>query len=83
MINKGQIFSINFMSVSHVIIFPISCSSSDTVVKFKELFYNEYPEYKDHNVCLTINGKSDKRFQIIEENWITQGNAIRVDVYDG
>ena len=32
--DKGQIFSINFMSVSHDKIFPISCSSNDTIVKF-------------------------------------------------
>ena len=83
MVDKGQIFSINFMSVSHDKIFPISCSSSDTIVKFEELFYNEYPEYKDHNTYLTVNGKSVKRFKTIEENGIKQGNAIIVDVYDG
>ena len=83
MVDKGQIFSINFMSVSHDKIFPISCSSNDTIVKFEELFYNEYPEYKDHNTYLTVNGKSVKRFKTIEENGIKQGNAIIVDVYDG
>ena len=83
MVDKGQIFSINFMSVSHDKIFPISCSSNDTIVKFEELFYNEYPEYKDHNTYLTVNGRSVKRFKTIEENGIKQGNAIIVDVYDG
>jgi DNA-directed RNA polymerase subunit H (RpoH/RPB5) len=83
MVDKGQIFSINFMSVSHDKIFPISCSSNDTVVKFEELFYNEYPEYKDHNTYLTVNGNPVKRFKTIEENGIKQGNAIIVDVYDG
>ena len=83
MVDKGQIFSINFMSVSHDKIFPISCSSNDTIVKFEELFYNEYPEYKDHNTYLTVNGKSVKRFKTIGENGIKQGNAIIVDVYDG
>ena len=83
MVDKGQIFSINFMSVSHDKIFPISCSSNDTIVKFEELFYNEYPEYKDHNTYLTVNGNPVKRFKTIEENGIKQGNAIIVDVYDG
>jgi len=83
MVDKGQIFGINFMSVSHDKIFPISCSSNDTVVKLEELFYNVYPEYKDHNTYLTVNGKSVKRFKTIEENGIKQGNAIIVDVYDG
>jgi len=83
MIDKGEIFSINFMSVSHDKIFPVSCSNNDTVVKFEELFYNEYPEYKDHNTYLTVNGKIIKRFKTIEENGIKPGNAIIVDVYDG
>ena len=83
MVDKGQIFSIMFMSVSHDKIFPISCTSNDTVVKFEELFYNEYPEYKDHNTYLTVNGNPVKRFRTIEENGIKQGNAIIVDVYDG
>jgi len=83
MIDKREIFSINFMSVSHDKIFPVSCSNNDTVVKFEELFYNEYPEYKDHNTYLTVNGKIIKRFKTIEENGIKPGNAIIVDVYDG
>ena len=57
--------------------------SNDTIVKFEELFYNEYPEYKEHNTYLTVNGNPVKRFKTIEENGIKQGNAIIVDVYDG
>ena len=83
MIDRGQIFSIIFMSVSHDKIFPVSCSNNDTIVKFEELFYNEYPEYKEHNTYLTVNGNPVKRFKTIEENGIKQGNAIIVDVYDG
>ena len=82
MIDKGQIFSINFMSASHDKIFPISCSSNDTLVKLEEIFYNEYPEYKEHNTYLTANGNPVKRFKTIEENGIKQGNAIIVDVND-
>ena len=82
-IDKGQIMSINFMSVSHDKIFPVSCSNNDILVNLEQLFYNEYPEYKDHNTYLTVNGKSVKRFKTIGENGIKQGNAIIVDVYDG
>ena len=56
--------------------------SNDTLVKFEELFYNEYPQYKEHNTYLTINGNSVKGFKTIEENGIKQGNVIIVDAFD-
>ena len=83
MIDREQIFSINFMSVSHDKIFPITWTKNDTIVKFEELFCNQYPEYKNHNTFLTVNGNPVKRFKTIKENGIKQGNAIIVNVYDG
>ena len=83
MIDREQMFSINFMSVSHDKIFPITCTNNDTVVKFEELFCNQYTEYKNHNTFLTVNGNPVKRFKTIKENEIKQGNAIIVNVYDG
>jgi len=83
MIDKEQIFSINFMSVSHDKIFPVSCSNDDTIVKFEELFCNQYPEYKNHNTYLTSNGNPVKRFKTIKENGIKQGNTIIINTYEG
>ena len=82
MIDRNKTLAINFMSVSHDKIYPISCSNNDTIVKCEEIFYNEYPEYKDYNTYLTANGNPIKRFKTLEENGIKQGCAIIVNIYD-
>jgi len=41
--DRSKTLAINFMSVSHDKIYPISCSNNDTIVKCEEIFYNEYP----------------------------------------
>ena len=80
--DRSKTLAINFMSVSHDKIYPISCSNNDTIVKCEEIFYNEYPEYKDYNTYLTANGNPIKRFKTLEENGIKQGCAIIVNIYD-
>ena len=82
MIDKEQQLAINFMSVSHDKIFPIICLKNDSLVKYEEIFYNEYPEYKDYNTYLTANGNPIKRFKTIKENGIKQGSAIIVNIYE-
>ena len=70
------------MSVNHDKIFPVVCSKGDTLVKYEEEFYNEYPEYKEYNTYLTANGEQIKRFKTIEENGIKQGMDILVNIYE-
>ena len=82
MIDIGQTLAINFMSVSHDKILPITCLKNDSLVKYEEIFYNEYPEYKDYNTYLTANGSPIKRFKTIKENGIKQGSAIIVNIYE-
>ena len=82
MIDIGQTLAINFMSVSHDKILPITCLKNDSLVKYEEIFYNEYPEYKEYNTYLTANGKQIKRFKTLEENGIKQGSAIIVNIYE-
>ena len=80
--DRSKMLAINFMSVSHDKIYPIFCSNNDTIVKCEEIFYNEYPEYKEYNTYLTANGNPIKRFKTLEENGIKQGCAIIVNIYD-
>ena len=70
------------MSVSHDILYPITCKNNDTIVKLEEEVYNEYPKYKEYNTYLTCNGNILKRFKTIEENGIKKGNAIIVNIYE-
>ena len=82
MIDRSKTLAINFMSVNHDKIFPIFCLNSDSIVKCEEIFYNEYPEYKENDTYLTANGKKIKRFKTLEENGIKQGTAIIVNTFD-
>ena len=75
-------FAINFISCNQDILYPITCKTSDTIVKLEEQLYNEYPKYKDYNTYLTVNGNIVKRFKTIEENEIKKGNAIMVNIYE-
>ena len=80
--NNDISFPINFISVNQDILYPITCKTSDTIVKLEEQLYNEYPKYKDYNTYLTVNGNLIKRFKTIEDNEIKKGNVIMVNIYE-
>ena len=82
MININQTLAINFMSANHDKILPITCLKNDTLVKYEELFYNQYPVYKELNTYLTADGQQLKRFKTIEENGIKQGSTIIVNIHE-
>ena len=78
-----KIISIFFTSISQGIIsFSISCKNTDTFAKVEEKIYDKYPQYKDCNTYLTVNGNIIKRFKTLEENRIKDGNFIIINVYD-
>ena len=80
--SKEEKIAIFFTSVDQNIYRPISCKNTDTFVKIEEKIYNEYPEYKDYNTYLTINGNVINRLKTLEENGIKDGNTIIVNIYD-
>jgi len=80
--SKEEIIAIFFTSVDQNIYRPISCKNTDIFAKIEEKIYNEYPEYKDYNTYLTINGNIINRLKTLEENGIKDGNIIIVNIYD-
>ena len=77
-----EIVALFFTSANQDIHRPISCKNTDTFVKIEEKIYNEYPQYKDYNTYLTVNGNVIKRFKTIDENKIKDGNTIIINIYD-
>jgi DNA repair ATPase RecN len=77
-----KIIAIFFTSIDQNIYRPISCKNTDIIDKIEEKIYNEYPEYKDYNTYLTVNGNKIKRLKTVEENGIKDGNIITVNIYD-
>ena len=83
LLNKNEKrFAIYFISVDQKIHYPIACNSNDSIAKLEEIIYNEYPQYKEYNTYLTVNGRQIKRFKTIKENGIKEGNAITVNIYE-
>ena len=79
---EEEIIAIFFTSVNQDIHRPISCKNTDTFVKIEEQIYNEYPEYKNYNTYLTVNGNIIKRFKTFDENGIEDGNTIIINKYE-
>ena len=61
----------------------MACKNTDIISRLEEKLYNEYPNYKDYNTYLTVNGNVVKRFKSLEENGIKDGNIILVGIYEG
>ena len=81
-INPGEnIIAINFETINQDIKKPMACKNTDIISRLEEKVYNEYPEYKEHNTYLTVNGNLIKRFKSLEENGIKDGNIILVNIY--
>jgi predicted nuclease with TOPRIM domain len=82
-INSGEeIVALFFTSIEQDVHRPISCKKTDTFVRIEEKIYNEYPQYKEYNTYLTVNGNAIKRFKTLEENKIKDGNTIIINIYD-
>ena len=71
--------AINFMSVAHNINFPIACKITDNFKTLEEKLYRDYPELKHKNLYFTANGNIINRYETLENNRITNGNAILID----
>ena len=80
--SKEEIIAIFFTSIREDIFRPISCKKTDTFEKIEKKIFNEYPEYKDYNTFLTVNGNKIKRFKTLEENGIKDGNIIIINICD-
>ena len=74
-----NIIAINFMSVAHNINFPIACKITDNFKTLEEKLYRDYPELKHKNLYFTANGNIINRYETLENNRITNGNAILID----
>ncbi len=72
---------VNFMPIDQSFISKISCKNTDILVNLEQKIYREYPQYKEFNTYLTMNGKMIKRFKTIEENGIQDSNSIIVNIY--
>ena len=74
-----EIIAICFISVNEDIHRPIPCKKTDIFAKIEEKLYDEFPEYKDYNIFLTVNKNVIYRNKTLEENGIKDGNTIIIN----
>ena len=60
----------------------MACKNTDIISRLEEKLYDEYPEFKEFNTYLMVNGNLVKRFKTLDENGIKNGNSIIVNIYD-
>ena len=77
-----KIYAIKFESPEHNLSYPMACKNTDKISRLEERLYDEYPEFKDINTYLTVNGTFVKRFKTVDENGIKNGNSVIVNKYD-
>ena len=77
-----KIITVNFLTTDKGINKPIACKNTDIVARLEEKLYNEYPNYKNYNTYLTVNGNKIKRFKSLDENGINDGNSIIINICD-
>ena len=77
-----KIYAIKFESPEHNLSFPMACKNTDKISRLEEKLYDEYPEFKEINTYLTVNGTFIKRFKTVDENGIKNYNSIVVNKYD-
>ena len=82
--NKGDIIiAVAFTSVNQQIQnFFRAYKDTEIVSRVKEELYNEYPEFKEKETYLMLHANKIKRFKILRENNIRNGDVIQVHIYD-
>ena len=79
MVDFNNIIAIKFTSTDQVINnFPISCLKTNIFAEIEEKLYKEYPEFRETNNTLIVNGGPVLRFKTMGENRIKSGDTIQV-----
>ena len=77
-----NIIAVGFMSVNQQIQnYSRAYKDTETVSRIEEELYSNYPEFKDKETYLMLNGKKIMRFKTLKENNIKNGDIIQVHIY--
>ena len=79
-VNFDEIISVNFISTDQNIHFSVPCVKTNTPAEAEEKLYQEFPEYRETNNNFLFNGNQILRFKTIEQNKITKGIPVTLDV---
>ena len=79
-----KIIAVNFMSMGNPDIYHYSlpCKNTDLFVRLEEKLYDDFPQYKNHEIYFEVKTRRIKRFKTIEENKIKNNDVINVFIAD-
>ena len=79
MVDFNNIVAVKFTSTDQIINnFPITCLKSSVFAEIEEKLYKEYPQFRETNNTLIVNGGAVLRFKTIGENGINTGDTVTV-----
>ena len=79
MVDFNNIIAVKFTSTDQIINgFPITCLKSNVFAEIEEKLYKEYPQFRETNNTLIVNGGPVLRFKTIGENGINTGDTVTV-----
>jgi hypothetical protein len=77
MVDFNNIVAVKFTSTDQIINnFPITCLKSNVFAEIEEKLYKEYPQFRETNNNLIVNGGPVLRFKTIGENGIKTGDTV-------
>ena len=78
---EEKILNVNFITYDESIHYSIICKNTDKLNKVIELFYDNYPEYREFKNIFRLKGKKIKKSYTFEENNISNNDIIIIESY--
>ena len=78
---EEKILNVNFITHDESIHYSIICKNTDKLNKIIDLFYGNYPEYREFKNIFRLKGKKIKKSNNLEENNINNNDIIIIESY--
>ena len=75
-----QLLNVTFITsgTNGLINYQLICKNTELFVRLEERFYNDFPQFKEYDLCFKNNKKKIKRFKTLEENNIKDKDVINI-----
>ena len=75
-----QLLNVTFITsgTNGLINYQLICKNTELFVRLEERFYNDFPQFKEYDLCFKNNNKKIKRFKTLEENNIKNKDVINI-----
>ena len=78
LLEKEKLITISFITQSENIIWSVICKKSNPFKKLENLFYKDYPEYKEKHLYFKLNRRTINKEENLEKNNIENNDVINI-----